>query len=120
MAAVPIVCRASTRSRKPGAKPFDLAFDRFGHVDVRAVGHVAVRPGGVLAFGRARRVEEALLRQEHEGAIGVVAALHGALARGDLGRGPAYVHGRGAQHVGVGPRDRNRRGAQSTLNTPAP
>src|SRR6185369_2492762 len=46
----------------------DLRFDAIGHVVRAAVRDVAVGPAGLLAVGRARAVEEALLRDEDEGA----------------------------------------------------
>ena len=51
---------------EPGREPLDLGLDRGGHVDGRAVGHVAVRPRDVLALRGARRVRDRRLDEQHE------------------------------------------------------
>ena len=90
---------------KPGGEAFDLRFDPVGHVDGRAVRDVAVRPPGVLAVGCARRVEQALLGQQHERAIGMIPGGHGTLARSDLGHRATEVDGAGPQTFLRGPWD---------------
>lgn len=82
---------------KPGCEALDLRFDPVGHVDGRAVRDVAVRPPGVLAVGCARRVEQALLGQQHERAIRMVPSGYGTLARSDLGHRATEVDGGGSQ-----------------------
>src|SRR5206468_11565941 len=62
----------------------ELRLDALGHVDGRAVRHVAVGPDRVLARGRARLIEEALLADEHERALGRVALPHLALGVRDV------------------------------------
>src|SRR5581483_12516258 len=64
-----------------------------------------VRPGGVLAGRRARRIEQRRLRQEDERSIADAAAPRVALRRGDLVERPADVHRRGARARGSTPRD---------------
>ena len=78
-----------------GREPFDLGFDRVGHVNRRAVGDVTVGPGGVMARRSTRRVEEAGLREEHERAFRVLAAADGRLGSGDLLERATEVHGAG-------------------------
>ena len=58
---------------------FYLGFDPLGHVEGRAVGDVAVGPDGVLALGGAGRVEEALLGEQDERPLGVLAPRYGGL-----------------------------------------
>ena len=63
----PSRCARGRASRKPGREALDLRLDRGSrHVDGRAVRHVAVGPQRVRAGGRAGRVEQALLGDEHE------------------------------------------------------
>src|SRR3981081_362520 len=62
-----------------GRESFELRFDTVGHVDGRAVRHMAVRPQRLLACGRARGIEEALLRHQNERPLRMLAAPHGGL-----------------------------------------
>ncbi len=87
-----------------GCEPLDLRLDRFGHVRLRAIRHVAVRPAGVPAVGRARVVPEARLSEQRERRRGAVALL--ALRRDDLVERSAEMHGRRAGTALVAPRDR--------------
>ena len=50
-----------------GGEAFHLGFDGVRHVQGRAVGNMAIGPGGVLAGGRAGGVEESVLREEDKG-----------------------------------------------------
>ncbi len=77
----------------PRREALDLAEDAIGHVDGGPVRHVAVGPQRVLAGRRARGIEEALLRDEHEGTIGVLAAPDGGLRGRDFGQRAAEVDG---------------------------
>ena len=56
--------------------------------------------------GRAARVEQALLREQHVRPLGQPAGLDVAFGRGDLGERATEVDGRRARAVGVRPRDR--------------
>src|SRR5215212_6088402 len=78
-----------------GGETFYLGFYPFGHVEVGAVGNVAVGPDGVLALRGARAVEEALLGEQDEGALGVFAPKDGGLSGGDLIQCPADMNGPG-------------------------
>src|SRR5439155_3451957 len=84
----------------------ELRLDALGHVDGRAVRHVAVGPDRVLARGRARLIEEALLADEHEWALGRVALPHLALGVRDVVERAAHMHGPGAKAGLRAPRDR--------------
>src|SRR5437762_9303033 len=100
--------RSPGRNRQdpvPGARgeALDLAQDRLGHVDPRAVRDVTVGPDGVLALRRARWIEQRGLRQEHERALRDAAAPNGVLARGDLLERAAEVDGAGAKDPVVAP-----------------
>src|SRR5215207_9689272 len=88
-----------------GGEALDLSLDAFGHVHVRAVRDVAVGPARLLARGRARLVEEALLRDDDEGPLGVRAAPDGGLGLRDLLDGGAEVDGRRAPARLGPPRD---------------
>src|SRR6185503_9205012 len=77
---------------KTRGEALDLRLDAPGHVDGRRVRNVAVRVARVPAHGRAQRVEQALLRDEHEGSLGDLAAPGRALRRGDLLQLPPDVH----------------------------
>ena len=70
------------------------------------MGHVAVGIARLLAFGRAARVEGALLTENEEGALGVAAAVHVALRDADLLERCADVDSRGLEARGVAPGDR--------------
>src|SRR5215207_380708 len=85
---------------------FDLGLDPPCHVEGRAVGDVAVGPNGMLARRRAGRVEEALLRQQHERSLGMLAAPHGGFTGGDLLQRASEVDGPGPQALDGPPGDR--------------
>src|SRR5512133_369397 len=89
-----------------GREAFDLVFDVLADVDGRAVGDVAVRPRRVLADGRARVVEETLLREQDKWLVGVPSLPARALGLDDLCRRAAEVDGGRACSVGRAPRDR--------------
>jgi hypothetical protein len=89
-----------------GRETLDLILDGPANVDGRSVRDVAVRPRCVLAGRRARVVEKALLREQHERPIGVPSMPRRALGFGDLGRRAAEVHGGGARDFRGAPGDR--------------
>ncbi|HET9754394.1 MAG TPA: lipase maturation factor family protein, partial [Myxococcales bacterium] len=91
-------------------EPLELRLDARSHVHRRAVGDVAVGPEGVLSRGRTGVVEEALLRDEDEGSLGMLAAGDGGLARGDLLETAADVHGARAAAVVSAPGNRGGEG----------
>src|SRR5215213_10039142 len=78
-----------------GGETFYLRLDPLCHVEGRAVWDVAVGPDGVLAFGGARLVEEALLGEQDERPLRVLPPRHGALPRCDLVERAAEVDGSG-------------------------
>ena len=67
---------------------------------------MAVRPQRVAARGRAPRIREALLGDEHERPLGHAAVGDRLLGRGDLGERAADVDGAGAAARLGGPRHR--------------
>src|SRR5436305_7692288 len=77
-----------------GSESLDLRLDGLAHVLGRPVRHMAVRPAGVLAGGRARVVEHALLRDEHERLLRGHALPGRRLVRGDLLERPTHVYRR--------------------------
>src|SRR5919197_1489234 len=85
-------------------EPLHLRLDRRDPVERRSVRDVAVRPGGVLSVRRACRVEEALLREQHERARRSVVPL----GPGDLVERRAEMHGRRAPARLRPPRNRAR------------
>src|SRR5439155_1071664 len=84
----------------------DLRLHSFGHVECGPVRNVAVRPHGVLARGSARRVEEALLSDEDERALGRRAARDLGLALGDLVERSSEMDRPCAKALFGAPRDR--------------
>src|SRR5262249_34676170 len=91
---------------EPGSEAFDLPLDDVRSIHGRPRRDVAVRVARVLARGRPAAVELALLHDEHEGPLGMLAAPDGGLARRDLVERTAEVDGRGLQAAGVAPRNR--------------
>ena len=118
--AADVVARCTPRSRAAACtwraridvaearcEALDLRLDRVGRVAVPALRHVAVRPRGVLALGRARVVEEALLHEQHERPLAGAASLpRRALGLRDLGERAAEVDGPGTAQRVARPRDR--------------
>jgi len=82
-----------------GGESLDLGLDARRHVFGRSVGHVAVRPTGVLAGRRPRRIEQALLRQQHKGLLGDLAPTHGGLGVGELLQRSREVYRAGSRAV---------------------
>jgi hypothetical protein len=97
-----------TRGRVRGSRgeALDLALDGRAHIDGRAVRNVAVPPRRVLAGRSTCVVEQALLREQHEGPLRLPSFPGGALRLGDLRRRAAEVDGAGAGDLGRTPRDR--------------
>src|SRR5918993_925526 len=89
-----------------GGETFYLRLDPLRHVEGRAVWDVAVGPDGMLAFGGARLIEEALLGEQDERPLGVLTAGDGGLAGGDLVQRRAEVDGPGAPALLRFPGDR--------------
>ena len=75
---------ATIRSRKPGREALDLGDDRLGRVAGVAVGHVGVGPDRVDVAGRAARVGQVLLADEHERPLRHPPAVDVALGGDDL------------------------------------
>ena len=108
------------RSRKPGANRSIWASIRSLMSTLRAVGDVAVGPQRVLPRRRPRRIDDAGLRHQAEGALRVATGRDLRLALRHLGEGAAHVERsppRGTRSAcqGTGPSS-----AQSTLQTPGP
>src|SRR5579885_1847278 len=58
---------------------------------------MTIRPDGMLACWGARRVEEALLGQQHIGTLCMLAPPDGSLGVGNLRQGTSNMHSSGAQ-----------------------
>src|SRR5215204_6023949 len=80
---------------KRGREALDLGLDAFGHVLLRPVRDVAVRPGGLSAA----RIEAPGLREQDERMLGGAALPRVSLGRRDLGQRAAEVNGSGARRV---------------------
>ncbi len=93
---------------KSWSKTFDLRLDARQHVEGGAIGNMAIRPGYVLAFGSAARIEQGRLGEQHKRLLGVKAMSHGIFRGGNLRHGSAQVHGCGARTIGGPPWDRLR------------
>src|SRR5579875_2896558 len=91
-----MVCRARMRSRKPGAKRSICASMR-SVISQVAIGDVTVGPHRLLARRRSRRVEEALLRDQHEGLFRYFPLPDLPLGAGNFRKCTAQVHRCGAQ-----------------------
>src|SRR6186997_2827070 len=72
---------APTEARR---EALELRLDAVGHVHGRAVRNMAVRPERLFPGRRATGIEETLLRHQHEGPLGMLAAPQGGLRRGDV------------------------------------
>src|SRR5215475_10836572 len=70
----------------------------------RPVRHVAIAPERVLSCGRARRVEQARLREQYERPFGYLASPRRAFRRGDLLHLAAQMYCARAQTLGRTPR----------------
>src|SRR3954452_22417847 len=79
-----------------GCKALDLGDDDVGGVAAIGVRYVRVGPDRVDVPGRAARVREVLLCDQHEGALGQPAPVRLALRRNYLLEAPAGVNGPGA------------------------
>ena len=90
---------------EPRREALELSLDPPGHVHGRAVRDVGVGPQRVPALRRPPGIEQALLRDEHERAVGMTPARHLRLGRGDLRQRPAQVHRRRARALGRAPGD---------------
>jgi hypothetical protein len=91
---------------EPRREPLDLSLHDRRQIARRPGRHVAVRVAGVLARRRAARVEVALLHDEHERPVRVLAPPHGGLRVGDLIQRPAHVHGHRVVAPWIAPWDR--------------
>src|SRR5690606_12766713 len=99
--AIRVVVLEITRTRRapcehdvaePGRKTLYLALDTCGHVDVGAVGHMAVGPAGVFAGGGPGRVEVALLCHQYERILGDASGVAGLEGTRDRFRALAEVN----------------------------
>src|SRR5690606_14048723 len=89
-----ILCvRRQDRIAKTRREARYLGRDRLRHVYVRTMGHVAIRPPGVLARGRARAVDDALLGKQNKRPFRNLAAPRLPLASGDFFKRSASVRG---------------------------
>ena len=84
---------------KAGGETFDLRFERVEHIDSGAVGDVTVGPCDVLPCRSARGIEEAWLREEHEGPLRMATVAHVVFGRDDFVEAAAEMHGGGARAV---------------------
>ena len=87
---------------KARREPLDLRLDLVGPIRGGAVRHMAIRPRGVLAGRRTRRVEQRLLREQNEWARRTVVTLR----LSDLRERASKVHRRRARALVGCPRDR--------------
>ena len=92
--------------RKAWGKAFDLAFQRGKGVAFKSVGHMNVRPEGVLTRWGAAGVEQALLGQQHIGALGHPAPVRREFGGLQLTQGAAQMYGSGQRGAGVAPGQR--------------
>src|SRR5215218_283874 len=105
------ICRPGDDLRKntvpeTGGEALYLRLDPLRHVEGRAVWDVAVGPHGMLAFGGARLIEEALLGEQDKRPLGMFPAGDGGLAGGNLVERAAEVYGPGAPALLRFPGDR--------------
>ena len=86
-------------SRKPGREAFNLLFDALGHIEGGAMRDMAVGPGGVFAIRGARRVEEAVLHEQHVGSFGMLSLPDDSLGFANLFQRAAEMHRSSAGHT---------------------
>src|SRR4029453_4567431 len=91
------------RVAKPGGGPREFPVDPRQHVGRRSIRDVTVRPRRVLAVGRTGRVEQAGLRDQHEGTFRFASIPAIALRGRDLLQRAADVNGSGASDIPVAP-----------------
>ncbi len=92
---------------KARRESFDLLLDLFAHINAGAERHVTISPEGMLTSRRARCVEEALLRYENEGPLGMSALRDYPLPGGNFVKRSAEVHRPGAPACISGPGNRS-------------
>src|SRR5512132_2401274 len=66
---------------KTGSESLDLRLDALRHVELAVEGNMAVRPERVLTTRRSRFIEQTLLRDQHERALGNFSAQNFAFRR---------------------------------------
>jgi len=66
---------------KPGRESLDLVLDRARQVAITTIRRMTVGPKGMLTFGRARLIEKAGLRDEHERPLRISSPDHCPFAR---------------------------------------
>ncbi len=98
------------RVSKPRRETLNLTLQPRKHVQVRSVRDVAVGPGNVLPFRRARGVEQAWLCQQNERTLGVLSAAHLGLGGGYVRGAATEVHGGSLQAFPRLPRNRTGQG----------
>ena len=91
---------------KSRSKSLDLSLDSIAHVDVGSVRHVTISPKRVRAPRRARRIEQARLRNEHERFLRVLSDPRRRFRRNDLVERTAEVERTRFRARGVAPRHR--------------
>src|SRR5262249_7660950 len=90
-----------------GSEALDLPLDHLRAIHDRPRGNVAIGVARVLAGRRPGVVELALLHEQHEGSLRMLAAPDGGLTGRDLLERAAEMDGPGLQASGVWPRDRS-------------
>ena len=114
-----MVLRRQDALPETGRETFDLVFDARAHVLHGAVGHVAVRPGGVLAAGRAGRVKQAGLDEQHVRSYAEVAQATSRSEAAISSSVPPRCTVADCPTCGLS-QGMGASSAQSTLNTPGP
>src|SRR5262249_9301327 len=89
-----------------GGEALHLAFNRGGHVNARAVRHVAVGPSSMAAGRGAGEVEQRRLNEQDIRALDVAAGPGARFARGGLVKTAAEGDGAGTGALRRGPGDR--------------
>src|SRR5271170_5670618 len=89
-----------------GREALDLVFEGLEHVELGAVRDVAICPGGVLPFRRARGIEQTRLRHQDKGTLGMTPTPHGRFGRGYFAGTSTQMHGCRAQALRCFPRNR--------------
>jgi len=69
---------------KARREAFHLLLDFLAHIGLRSVGHMAIGPSRVAAFGRACRIKEARLHEDHKRAFWNLVLPAGSLGSGDF------------------------------------
>jgi|SRR6516164_8344243 len=81
---------------KSGREALDLVLEPPEHVEIGAVGNMAVSPCGVFALWGARGIEDAWLHRKNEWLLGVLAVTHAIFGGRDFFQASTYVDSRSA------------------------